>query len=521
MKSKYLLVALVVLGAGVSRAQGFFSADDPQLYLPNVFIIVDTSGSMTWGSYPPFMSPVSETRNRAQSSIEILTGSYLTSLDCDGGQKENGILDLYAGKIRFAFGSFDADGSSCGYDTKGSNSCWDYGDDTSTKHRLGLKGRHQDGCNTFGELIDVVDPDNPDDLVGNNLKIQQTICGLRFPYCTPLGASIHDARYYFDHYPEDIPDYDDPQAECRQNFILLFTDGQENQGANRYETLGASCPDGETPCGAVAQAQAACDSGVPVFVVGFGNASLVHSLNRIAHAGTNPNCSPVQIDAFVADNPALIFQAFQAIMDAILAGTSSRTEVASTPSMVDTEKSYAYSASFDVSLGGGWVGSLKRIPVIDSDNDGIPEMDTSNEIDFADVLASQNADNRNIYTVVENPRSWGLTYPSNMPRPVDESDPGIGLYPLKANKTASDPDMCVEPTSEAICTESAETQVCSAYDVRTCNCDDWEQCNCSNGYVCYEDECHECARYWWGSCWSISIPSSATARSTPCCGRTG
>ncbi len=403
-------------------------------------------------------------RNRWESAREILTGAYLDrNMNCQN-QDQNGILDLYKENIRFGFGTFDDDDAL---------NSWDYGPDTQSHRRLGLKDRCPcDGQNNSpwncgcpntgvnaGKLIDVVKPDAPEDMAGNNNRLQTELCSMArsndgssvanssLYQSTPLAPTLYDIFQYFQLYENQI-NVDDPLSDCRPRYTVLFTDGQENVGSSQNVAgcayVGGNWTNGAFYGCATIQATALCDDHIPVFVVGFGDAYSLGcpppynpldpncKINRIALAGSGANCnSGTPLLAFTASNPADLYASFQAIMNAILAGSASRTDVSSTPSLVSSENSFAYSAYFDVSLSGGWEGHLLRTPVTDLDSDGVPEWDIGSQMDFSSVLYNQNPADRKIYTVVNDPRSQTFTYPNQMPRPVDLADHDKGLWPLK------------------------------------------------------------------------------------------
>jgi len=414
-------------------------------------------------------------RNRWESAREILTGAYKDrNMNCQN-QDQNGILDLYKENIRFGFSSFDDRWQNDhDYYTNGTQN-WDYGDDLANGRRLGMKDRcpcdssanSPVACNcagtatarNIGRLIDVVKPDAPEDFIGNNQRVQAELCAMNrkndgtsvglssLHQSTPLAPMLYDIDYYLAHYQTEI-NVTDPLGSCRPRFAILFTDGQENVGSDASVAgcayTGGSWTHGTFYGCAARQAQTLCDHDVPVFVVGFGDPYSLGcpsndpldptcKINRIAIAGTTGACNPSDppLLAFMANDPAVLFAKFQAVMNAILAGAASRTEVASVPSLMSTDRSYAYSSFFTVSLAGGWQGHLIRTPIVDSNNDGIPEWDVANSIDFASVYYNQNPDDvrGKIYQVVNDPRSLTFSYPNQMPRPVS-NDPDVGLYPL-------------------------------------------------------------------------------------------
>jgi len=448
--TKQAMLAALVLGLGVwlaggpALAQGYMTGDDPMLALPEVFVIIDSSGSMVSGSYPCGAGPAAGFCHRQFSSREVLAGTYLQTRGMCGGatvQAENGILDVYKDLVRFGVSSFDDDRCTCGNARGNYRAAWDYpawglGDTTGNNPTLcnstsgsgggkqGLAGR----AAPVGWMVDLVDPANPDDILANNVRVQNSVCTVPATTCTPLNSALWDARYYHAHWRSEVsPPYVDPWATCRPRFTILFTDGQNNGPNNLY---GYSSDVGE--------AFLSFASGIPVFVVGFGNVR--PWTDPIAFAGSGG-----LLPSFVADNPAELFLAFSAVLDAILAGQASRTEMTSTASRSSLDKSYEFAAYFEITISGiGWTGHLIRIPV-ELDAGGNPVWGPAGDwIYFDQVLAAQNPNTRNIYTVVHDPRSSTFA-PDQLPRPVSGT-PTAGLFSFEAGRHETDDWMCLVDT---------------------------------------------------------------------------
>ncbi|RME24264.1 MAG: hypothetical protein D6806_09905, partial [Deltaproteobacteria bacterium] len=435
---------VAVLLPSQARAQG----DDPTLVIPEVLIIFDTSGSMGWGSYPPFPGTnCNFQRNRLGSGIEVLAGALITDPKCKWitGTADNGILDIYGDMLRFGFATFDNEWvGSCWAHNGGDR--WNYGDDLSGDgRRFGIKGRKGNtsatdnggtGGNRWGNLIDVVDAGNPDNLKNHTQTVENELLGIYATGCTPLAPALWDANYYFNNFESEIG-YNDPLTSCRPKFVILVSDGQENLGfgSSRYVN-------------AAAQAANLCANDIPVFVIGFQGEgeNLRPWLDPIALAGSSGSCNPTgtPIPAFIAQDPAQLFSALDLVIRSILSGAASRTEVTSVPSLTDFDTSYTYASYFGVSLTGGWEGHLLRIPIPpdDGNNNSIPdalenldlESPPSGTIDFADTLYQQVEvnGNRTVYQVVDDPRSQtfinsdGTYDETTYPRPKTTS----GLFPL-------------------------------------------------------------------------------------------
>ncbi|HOX43184.1 MAG TPA: PilC/PilY family type IV pilus protein [Myxococcota bacterium] len=427
--------ALVAFGTALAalaswapaRAQGIYSGDDPLLALPDVFVIIDTSGSMAGGWYPCGSGTAAGFCSAQLATREVLTGTYLWQRGTCGDltrQSPNGILDIYKDLVRFGFATFDDD-RPCGCGWCRGSTVWNYpawgtGDSKASKGQIGIKQRGAVG----GGLVDLVDPADPTDILGNNVKVQDGACAAGATGCTPLNASLWDARWYYTHWTTEVtPAYTDPMELCRRRFVLLMTDG----GNNGPWDYGYSSPEQE--------AFNLFSMGIPVFVVGFGDVR--PWTDPIAYAGSGG-----LVPSFVADNPLTLYLAFSAVLDAILSGAASRTEMTSVASSLTYDKSFQFAAYFEVSLSGiGWQGHLIRIPVI-LDGDGNPQWTPQAQwTRFDEVLAAQNSNSRRLYTVVHDPRS-STFLASQLPRPVS-ANPDDGLYSFEAGLHDTDPWMCL------------------------------------------------------------------------------
>ena len=469
------VVLVVGFGASEAAAQGWGS-DDPLLVTPEVFIVIDTSGSMRVGTYQsggcaeaPVASCSNEAcvmngrwcsprccagcyycdgyggavtclRNRIETVREVLTGDYNTCQvgQCCDQQTQNGILDMYSDLIRFGFATFDNDGYQWGYGpwwinydrigcapgSTGWYPCWCEWRGWAL-HQMGLKGR-TDGS---GKLIDLVLPTDPDDILGNNQRVQDEACAMFAIGGTPISAALLDTQEYMNNWRTEIdPPYIDNVAHCRPKFVILMSDGQQSPG-NPYDLFG-------TP---ESQAAAVCAMGIPVIVVGFGDPGLEGPLTTIAWEGSGPSCSAARLAPFMAENPEELREQFTLIFDAILTGTASRTESVSTPVDLTTDTSYMYGAYFRISeSGAGWKGYLVR-QKIETGGGGTWQWSTDNDtcdgdaqLCFHKELFERSWSSRKIYTVAHDPRSQECVADSNcfLPRDLHTSDPQVGLFPF-------------------------------------------------------------------------------------------
>ncbi len=503
MKSRLIAkIGSVIIGLSlglnpwIAKAQ-FVSGDDPLAVLPQIFVILDSSGSMDEGSFECGIAGTMKC-NRLQALKEVLTGTYIdTQVGCSV-QKDDGILDDYRELIQFGFGSFDNDRSAT----------WNYADDIGSDWSLGVKDRVGSRCDANeGCLIDFVNPSDPEDLVGNNFRVQSSVCSMNAEGWTPLCAALYDALYHYKNWEKDIG-YKDMMGTCRAKFVLLLSDGEENQGCygdrwsdwgypNRYDRTFINAEalwSAGTISNPVQELFPGKTAGIPVFVVGFGTQK--DYLDPIARAGSGGDYG-----AFMANNPEELRQVFSSIIDTILTGGSSRTAPSSIQSIVSVNESFQFVAYFEISLDGMWTGHLVRERIADLDGDGNPEF-TGDRVYFEDVLKNQRPDSmdplegRRVLTVVHDPRSQdpGIdrSNPAEWPRGFSKSDHRLGLYPFESGYKETDPLMCLDTQGERECTNWNEIKVCTAYERKKCE----EHDDCGEGFGCRYDYCRECRR--WG-----------------------
>jgi hypothetical protein len=438
-----LAVTMLWASAGPARAAG----DDPLLVAPDVLIIVDTSGSM--GN-----SVAGTTLNRQQVVREVLTGTYGSAESdkgvCNSAQKANGILDKYGGVIRFAFGTFD----------NVNDATYDYGPESD---HLGLKAPGSAGG---GLVYPVDDFNNPDELAAHSSLVQEQACQADADGSTPLSAALTDAySMFFTETPEGGGDptwenwkeavgYTDPLENCRPEFVILLTDGHQTQGTTEYGSAADAAGKLKT-------------AGITVYVVGFGDDETLRTEAEDIGAQGCPDCAfPCDEnedwcnagDTFhcaFANDKARLFQEIDRIMADILAGTASRTQVTTQPSVGTFETMHRYYAYFEVAYGTGWKGFLFRETLgedISTPPDGLPDPVSGETIAFHEELANRDigANPRTIYTILSDPRSKTYTSTSNpddaasyqLPRALDT------LGPTVSDTTTLRPLMCLEGNSE-------------------------------------------------------------------------
>ena len=364
------LVVLAVLAYGVPLASAATGPIENNLVAkPNVMLIVDTSGSMSWttvrdGCFPnstsTSCSPYPK-RTRMQIAQEVLTGTfqkmvngtmvddfnytrysfpyaeyrwsyhipyYRPSFD---GQKADGILDQYKEQARFGFMSFICDlswPSSYFYGYYASRTC----------HRRGVRSASTDVPR--GRLISFGAPDS--DAGATNKKIQDEILKLVPFNGTPIAESLDDARYFFKN-NSDVTN--DAYRACRDQFVLLVTDGLPSW----------------TSCGSpVTKAHDLwAQTGVKTYVLGFGSLQGT-VVDDIAAAGQTTK-------AYHATDKASLIKGMSEIMNKIIAGTTSRTRASHTrPSSTQLLNAgilqLSLAASFEVpGKSVNWRGHLERL----------------------------------------------------------------------------------------------------------------------------------------------------------------
>ncbi|MEZ5323434.1 MAG: hypothetical protein R2698_15420, partial [Microthrixaceae bacterium] len=269
------LGAAMLLAAGVTLAPSDAAAQTPDVRLirPNLLLMVDTSGSMEWrtntlngdcigrdggvcnrtstgGSLCAVTAPADERRNRWTTSIEVLTGTienfscsevertdpsqydYLypishhiplsngVALNQPGAvQINDGILDVYADRVRFGLMTFDNDQNT---GLAAYNGMFSYGNDQtyqpnacpdSTAVNLGVKRESTDN-NTAdivpGGLVSMGSHDlDTAGLAQRNRMVQEALVGrpsdgvnpaipaVRPFGGTPIAAMLHDAEHFW------------------------------------------------------------------------------------------------------------------------------------------------------------------------------------------------------------------------------------------------------------------------------------------------------------------------------------
>ncbi|MEN6326063.1 MAG: PilC/PilY family type IV pilus protein [Syntrophomonas sp.] len=432
LKKIFTLYLIVILNLVISLPT---RADDTATFIsvaPNALILLDLSGSMAW-------NPAGGSEVWGNSSC---SGTFYWSSGTGH--------DVNCSRIEIAkraiFNIMDDD----------NNSTIDDQDSNSLGVQLGFM-RYRDGDDTAGnyssgniQLIKAFATKYSSIYCNNSTSCASTVTacsgsgecvvGETANGGTPLASSLREAKSYIDYYKSH-----DNADDCRQNFVILITDGADTYtcGGN-----GAECQSHmyKRRRDVVAATKALNDAGYKVFVVGFGSSMpdyLKNTLNWAAyHGGTdNPltensgsesaydpttitscqtdtaieaaacqgpstadfratNSDPGYLAlsgfAFLASNADDLTSALRSAISTIREATYSFTQ-SSIQSVRTTDENYLYEASFTPLISPNndpfWKGYLKRYSIDSSGN-----IATTADWDAGSILSARTADSRTIYT---------------------------------------------------------------------------------------------------------------------------
>ncbi len=144
-------------------------------------------------------------------------------------RQTNGILDRYENSVRFGFMTYDSKPID--------NKAWDYGvcrdwiceaEGESSEHLCPQwnAGGRSDASGTVGGLVRL-----RSNLTEANNEVRTALETMEPLFCSPLGALLDDAGYYFSEDKEVLPsvvgvDGEDAYYRCRPKIALLITDGR-------------------------------------------------------------------------------------------------------------------------------------------------------------------------------------------------------------------------------------------------------------------------------------------------------
>ena len=451
----FLTALIIALNAAISLnafAQEEDVPDESATFIsvaPNALILLDLSGSMAWnpaGGDAEYGSSQSCSADTTNCSGTGCTGGFCSSSQT--GCSTN--CSRLAIAKRALFNIMDDDNSNT-IDLQDANSLgvqlgfmrYKNGDDTSGAYASGniklIRG--------FGSKYSQIYCNNTtscDSTVTSCSGTGECVVGETAIGGTPLASSLREAKSYIDAYKGG-----DNAASCRQNFVILITDG-----ADTY-----TCSGDGSECQAhmykrrrdvVATTKALNDAGYKVFVVGFGSTMpdyLKHTLNWAAfHGGTdNPleenagsesaydpaavtSCaadaateaatcysggSGISTDhfkatsndpgylsltgyAFLAANADDLTNALRSAISTIREATYSFTQ-SSIQAVRTIDENFLYEASFSPKLSPNndpfWLGHLKRYSI-----DEAGDIATTADWDAGAILNAKTAASRVIYT---------------------------------------------------------------------------------------------------------------------------
>jgi type IV pilus assembly protein PilY1 len=327
--------------------------------IPLVVIALDSSGSMEYedqatGIVPSCPDGGPYRRNRWAIALEVLTGQFsdftcqvdlrTSPLDHEDYaypvphvvytptvQVPNGLIDLHADVVRFAYMSFDTEFGA--EETKEGG--WSF--QTPRNHpllgpiNLGGKNLYATATNesyTGGAFVPFFGADGPPSaLRAANLLLEETIRDT-IPYGgTPIAPMLEDIREFMLSDTTLAPfnsgaGTGDPFYECRPRFTILITDGLPTQGEGEQEGYTTSPQ-------AASDLYASHPLGMKTYVIGFAldDGTIPSELEALAQAG-NPECTPPC--AYLANNQTELVLALSQIIGEILTGRFSRTTAVNT-----------------------------------------------------------------------------------------------------------------------------------------------------------------------------------------------
>jgi type IV pilus assembly protein PilY1 len=179
-----------------------------------------------------------------------------------GWDASNGLLDSFAGEIRFGLMTFDTLPSEK-TDMVGT---WSYvvgamatgapADCVSGPSPQEVGARNALAPLWEGRLVSFGSPigDNESAMLRtNNQKIQNVLLATRPFGATPIAGMLRDAQDFFWNDPDpdgshDVAPKNDPYAKCRDNFIVLLTDGEPNMDLRRRDASQKAICEGVPNC---------------------------------------------------------------------------------------------------------------------------------------------------------------------------------------------------------------------------------------------------------------------------------
>lgn len=510
MRSRHSRSAWMVAVACLTWANRAAAEPDLRDIPPFVMVVADTSGSMEWvpdctcpdGGCPECLPDCSlandpttheapaKKKNRWALVLEALTGKftdfqcvplkrdasngmtydinyskpYNRPWVCPNGDKlcpypgtdtspiqvQNGLLDNYAGRIRFGLATFDgqltyagktdlvassdfseviSQGPDGSYSYGGSKpvhypTCTtDYRVDSGIRSRTALEG----GLISLDSINSCATP--PCDMYELNDQIQKNLLATRTFGGTPTAAALDDLYYHFKN------DLNDSLAACRDRYVVLITDGYPDEDFREYgcdckrgiwfdkKDGDTYCPMGEDPdkmhCPYPLAKEAAYalahgkDNDDPLikqlFVVGMSikDDTSKKGLNDIASNGGSVDLDGDGNEAFFANDPSTL----TATLDSML-GELTKPISRSVPAFATglSGVQYQVSSGFDLTsetppagFSPPWQGILERRQFL-CGKDGLTSPDLTAQDKFHELLNKQTT--RSLWTALpSNPTS--------------------------------------------------------------------------------------------------------------------
>lgn len=406
---------------------------------------------------------------------------------CNFVQAFDGVLDAFESDVRFGLMTFDTDPSAA----KDQSGLWSYylstavtgmpeGCITPQPQEVGV--RNASAPPWEGRAVGFGNPAlGSTDFKTRNGMIQEVLLATR-PYgATPIAGMLDDARAYLlsDTTPDPLDSsfkfgpVDDPAKACRQQSVILLSDGQPNMDLRPY------CePDGCPYSKAEDIAQDLKSKGIDVYVIGFALPKIVIdgsekacsdanvfndtdptgpcltmtndtavqaccSLNRIAAAGGRAPAAAGEADwrrAHFADNR----DALRAALSQAIGGSFKSTTrtpfvnasgggfIPNSPANQAFARSFRFAASFKPGkLDKPWVGELNRSRYVCKEDAGVLKpvleaVDATKGDKFVDNVNFAGPGARRLFTVVgDHPIESDASMRPNLPVGVTD---GVGTY---------------------------------------------------------------------------------------------
>ncbi|HVJ18368.1 MAG TPA: hypothetical protein VM686_23270, partial [Polyangiaceae bacterium] len=505
--------------------------DDPKFAGPNGEYSIDDNDAYDYKHPIPYHRPMSggcsprpgnlpSSGNLFAYPAGAIAYKNIGESSCTFQQSQDGMLDSFASEVRFGLMTFDslthagtgiagttganyADGllGTWSYfprylDTTGTPAEGAVAECAVTDQEVGA--RNGAAPPWEGRMVNFGDP--ADGGSGHLLKaqqIQEILLATRPFGATPIAGMLRDAETFF--FEDDYPDYtagtttslkfgpkDDPyvDAGCREQFVVLITDGHPNLDL-RDDCVGdTSCASGDEDCKcpydpaetiALRLASSATRPSVPVFVIGValdaftypssGTATVTCnglndtdfatacdssaaadlanrglqaccSLRDIAAAGKDPNdSSSTAGKAFFVDTPEALRSALSAVLSRGLSD-SSRTQPVFSGAGGNVASSQRYYSSYIPKEFKPWEGRIERERYVCEDDDANPatpkqpvpvDVDPTAGDDFAANLNSGNGAARRFYTVIGGTGTETTIDSGGTIRPYISDTPADGL----------------------------------------------------------------------------------------------